>query len=163
MDPLWLQYYWHKQSKDSLSLVFCNFNPISSGCEFVVLYMQFTHPHTTYLICRIWYLFTQKALDVAQRNTRPSNLGTSIRDDIEEEREMLQRERDQLHKQIEHMQVCLLTPAVTGFLKVLLAWVWFWIFFFANPQKLFEAWSYIIFTIKTMYVYTTHVHACVSV
>ena len=153
MDPLWLQYYWHKQSTDSLSLVFCNFNPISSGCEFVVLYMQFTHPHTTYLICLIWYLFTQKALDVAQRNTRPSNLGTSIRDDIEEEREMLQRERDQLHKQIEHMQVCLLTPAVTGF----------WIFFFANQPKLFEAWSYIIFTIKTMYVYTTHVHACVSV
>ena len=62
---------------------------------------------------------------MAQRNTRPSNLGTSIRDDIEEEREMLQRERDQLHKQIEHMQVCLLTPAVTGFLKVLLAWFWF--------------------------------------
>ena len=74
-----------------------------------------THPHTTYLICLIWYLFTQKALDVAQRNTRPSNLGTSIRDDIEEEREMLQRERDQLHKQIEHMQVCLLTSAFTGF------------------------------------------------
>ena len=63
------------------------------------------------------HLPTQKALDVAQRNTRPSNLGTSIRDDIEEEREMLQRERDQLHKQIEHMQVCLLllTSSFTGF------------------------------------------------